>query len=48
MDFASIFSDANNLWSHIILWAIGGLAICSTIGVVGAFYSMARSGYRKD
>lgn len=37
-----------SLISHILLWTIGAMSVCSVIGVVGAFYSMGRSSYRKD
>jgi hypothetical protein len=34
--------------SHLVLWAVGGIALLGAIGTVGAFFSMGRSGYRKD
>ncbi|MFJ6653022.1 hypothetical protein ACIQLJ_09540 [Microbacterium sp. NPDC091313] len=34
--------------SHLMLWIVGAIALVGGIGVVGAFWSMARSGYRKD
>ena len=37
-----------SLTSHIILWTIGAMSVCSVIGVAGALFSMGRSGYRKD
>lgn len=35
-------------FSHVILWAIGGLALLGLVGTVGAFWSMGRAGYRED
>jgi len=40
--------DTASLLSHLILWSIGGLAALGTILTIGAFWSMGRSGYRKD
>ncbi len=34
--------------SHVVLWVIGGMAVCATLAVTGALFSMGRSGYRKD
>jgi hypothetical protein len=36
------------LASDIILWVVGAIALLGTIGVIGAFWSMGRAGYRKD
>lgn len=36
------------LVSHVILWIIGAMSVCSVIATAGALFSMGRSGYRKD
>jgi hypothetical protein len=36
------------LFSHVMLWIVGAIALMGLIGTVGAFFSMGRSGYRKD
>lgn len=40
--------DTANLLSHIVLWSIGALSLVGGVLVVGSFWSMGRSGYRKD
>jgi hypothetical protein len=35
-------------WSHAILWLIGAMAAVGAVGVVLAFWSLGRQGYRKD
>ena len=37
-----------HLFSHIMLWIVGAIAALGAVGVVGAFWSMGRAGYRKD
>jgi hypothetical protein len=37
-----------SILSHLMLWIVGGIAAVGLIGVVGAFWSMGRAGYRKD
>lgn len=34
--------------SHVILWSIGALTAVGAVLTVGAFWSMGRTGYRKD
>jgi len=34
--------------THALMWLIGLMAVGATVGVVGAFWSMGRSAYRKD
>ena len=34
--------------SHGIFWLIGVMTIGAVVSVVGALFSMGRSGYRKD
>ena len=34
--------------SHVLLWSIGGLTAIGAVLTAGAFWSMGRSGYRKD
>ncbi|WP_259606338.1 MULTISPECIES: hypothetical protein [Microbacterium] len=34
--------------SHVVLWLIGAITVCGTIGAAAAMFSMGRSGYRKD
>ena len=34
--------------SHIVTGVIAAMSIAATILVVGAFFSLGRSGYRKD
>ncbi|WP_267238055.1 hypothetical protein [Microbacterium sp. VKM Ac-2870] len=34
--------------SHALLWIVGLMSVCATVGVVGAIWSLGRSGYRKD
>lgn len=34
--------------SHVVLWVIGGLSLLAGLGTIGAFFSLGRSGYRKD
>jgi hypothetical protein len=36
------------IFSHIMLWIVGGIAAVGAVGVIGAFWSMGRQGYRKD
>jgi hypothetical protein len=36
------------LASDIVLWVVGGLSLIAFVSVVGAFWSLGRSGYRKD
>ncbi|WP_306770332.1 hypothetical protein [Microbacterium sp. 18062] len=36
------------LSSDLVLGFIGLLALLSAVGVVGAFWSLGRAGYRKD
>ena len=38
----------NGLISHLLVWAIGGVAALGPVLTVGAFWSMGRSAYRKD
>lgn len=38
----------DDLFSHVMLWIVGGIAALGFIGTVGAFWSMGRAGYRKD
>lgn len=35
-------------WSHVITWVIGGMSVVAAVTIVGAFFSLGRSGYRKD
>jgi hypothetical protein len=35
-------------FSHVVLWAIGALTAVGAVLTVGAFWSMGRTGYRKD
>ncbi|HWI32374.1 MAG TPA: hypothetical protein VNT50_12895 [Microbacterium sp.] len=41
-----MFDDA--LLSHLLVWAIGGLAALGGLLTVAAFWSMGRAAYRKD
>ncbi len=34
--------------SHLLLWAVGGIAALGLVGTVIAFWSMGRQAYRKD
>lgn len=34
--------------SHVLVWSIGALTAVGVVLTVGAFWSMGRSGYRKD
>ncbi|WP_298941882.1 hypothetical protein [uncultured Microbacterium sp.] len=34
--------------SYAFMWLIGLMSIGATVGVIGALWSMGRSGYRKD
>ncbi|MFT4220896.1 MAG: hypothetical protein QM611_10300 [Microbacterium sp.] len=34
--------------SHLLAWAIGGIAILGFTGTVLAFWGMGRQGHRKD
>ena len=34
--------------SHVVLWGIGALTAVGAVLTVGAFWSMGRTGYRKD
>ncbi|WP_262927706.1 hypothetical protein [Microbacterium sp. NIBRBAC000506063] len=34
--------------SHVVLWVISGMVLCTTVVVTGALVSMGRGGYRKD
>jgi hypothetical protein len=34
--------------SHLLLWAVGGMAALGALLTVLAFFSMGRSAYRKD
>jgi hypothetical protein len=36
------------LFSHIMLWIAAAIAAVGAVGVIGAFWSMARQGYRKN
>jgi hypothetical protein len=36
------------IFSHVMLYIVGAIAALGAIGVVGAFWSMGRQGYRKD
>lgn len=33
-------------FSHLMLWIVGAIAALGLVGVVGAFWSMGRQGYR--
>ncbi|WP_336632546.1 MULTISPECIES: hypothetical protein [unclassified Microbacterium] len=33
--------------SHALMWIIGAMSVCATLGAVGAMYAMGRSEYRK-
>ena len=33
--------------THALLWLIGLMAAAGAVGVIGAFWSLGRSGYRK-
>ena len=35
-------------FSHAIAWLIGAMALCTTLALGGALFSLGRSGYRKD
>ena len=34
--------------SHVLVWTIAAMAAVGAVLTVGAFWSMGRSGYRKD
>ncbi|WP_162722368.1 hypothetical protein [Microbacterium sp. PM5] len=34
--------------SHALLWIIGLMSVGATVAVVGALFTLGRSGYRKD
>lgn len=36
------------LFSHLMLWIVGGIAAIGLVGTVGAVWSMGRQGYRQD
>ncbi len=36
------------LLSHVLLWSIGALTVIGAVMTAGAFWSMGRSGFRKD
>lgn len=36
------------LFSHIMLWTVGGLTAVGLVVAVGAIWSMGRQAYRKD
>lgn len=40
--------DVANLFSHLMLWIVGGITALGAIGIVAAFFSMGRASYRKD
>lgn len=35
-------------FAHALLWLIGAMAVCTSVVTIGALFSMARTGYRKD
>ena len=35
-------------FSHLMLWIAGAIALLGAVGAAGAFWSLGRSGYRKD
>lgn len=34
--------------THLFVWLIGAMALCTTVCVTGALVAMTRTGYRKD
>ncbi|MFG6401928.1 MULTISPECIES: hypothetical protein [unclassified Microbacterium] len=40
--------DTAYILSHLMLWIVGGITVLGGIGIVGAFWSMGRQGYRKN
>ncbi|HWM18014.1 MAG TPA: hypothetical protein VNP97_15665 [Microbacterium sp.] len=46
MDFG--FINEPGFLSHVLLWTVGGIAALGGLLTVVGFWSMGRSGYRKD
>jgi hypothetical protein len=36
-----------DIFSHLMLWIVGGITAVGGIGLIGALFSMGRQGYRK-
>ncbi len=34
--------------SHALMWLVGLMTVCATIGAFGAMFALGRSNYRKD
>ncbi len=35
-------------FSHALLWLVGAMSVCATVGAIGALWALGRSGYRKQ